>query len=193
VDSAWQCAKVLRELKCSQCYAVLGNHDLFAGATEVTESLVSNGIPVLTNASVPIERGGSRIWLAGVDDPGAGKPDPELAIPAAIRNVPNEPVMLMSHAPDYVDDLLTHPGGQAVDLVLSGHTHGGQIRLPFLGPMVLPLMGRKYVDGLFRFGRTQLYVNRGLGTVGVPFRFACPPEITLITLRKGLSNGALVA
>jgi hypothetical protein len=142
---------------------------------------------------VPIERGGSRIWLAGVDDPGAGKPDPELAIPAAIRNVPNAPVMLMSHAPDYVDDLLTHPGGQAVDLVLSGHTHGGQIRLPFLGPMVLPLMGRKYVDGLFRFGRTQLYVNRGLGTVGVPFRFACPPEITLITLRKGLSNGALVA
>jgi predicted MPP superfamily phosphohydrolase len=66
--------------------------------------------------------------------------------------------------------------------MLSGHSHGGQIRLPFLGPMVLPPMGRRYPEGLFRFNQMQLYVNRGLGTVGVPFRLNCPPEVTVLTL-----------
>ena len=68
--------------------------------------------------------------------------------------------------------------------MLSGHSHGGQVRLPVLGPMVLPPLGRKYVAGLFQFGRMQLYVNRGIGTVGVPMRLNCPPEITLISLAR---------
>ena len=68
-------------------------------------------------------------------------------------------------------------------MMLSGHTHGGQIRLPLMRAMVLPPMGRKYVEGWFQLGRLQLYVNRGIGTIGVPFRFDCPPEITSITLR----------
>jgi predicted MPP superfamily phosphohydrolase len=68
--------------------------------------------------------------------------------------------------------------------MLSGHTHGGQIRLPLAGPLALPGLGRKYFEGWFRFRDLQLYVNRGLGTVGVPFRFNCPPEITLLTLRS---------
>jgi predicted MPP superfamily phosphohydrolase len=68
--------------------------------------------------------------------------------------------------------------------MLCGHTHGGQVRLPLIGPLILPQMGRKYVEGWFRFGSLQLYVNRGLGTVGVPIRFNCPPEIALLTLRS---------
>jgi hypothetical protein len=68
--------------------------------------------------------------------------------------------------------------------MLSGHSHGGQIRLPFVGPLITPNLGKKYVQGWFRFGQTQLHVNRGLGTVGVPFRFDCPPEISLLTLRS---------
>jgi hypothetical protein len=120
-----------------------------------------------------------------VDDPFEGHPDPELAIPVAIRNVANEPVVLMCHAPDYVDDLVATPAGRAVDLVLSGHTHGGQVRVPLIGPLTLPPLGKKYVEGWFQFGATQLYVNRGLGTVGLPFRFDCPPEIALMTLRRG--------
>jgi uncharacterized protein len=68
-------------------------------------------------------------------------------------------------------------------LMLTGHTHGGQVRLPFIGAMVLPELGKKYVEGWFRFGRMQLHVNRGIGTVGVPFRFNCAPEISLLTLR----------
>jgi predicted MPP superfamily phosphohydrolase len=91
--------------------------------------------------------------------------------------------VLLCHAPDYVDDLLTSPAGRALSLVLAGHTHGGQIRVPLIGPLALPPLGHKYVEGWFRFGSLQLYVNRGLGTVGVPIRFNCPPEIALLTLR----------
>jgi predicted MPP superfamily phosphohydrolase len=184
--AAWHCANLLRELECSQVYAVLGNHDVVVGALKVTQALTANGIPVLRNNQVPFERAGARLWLAGVDDPVIGNPDPELAIPASIRNVEHEPVVLLCHAPDYVDRLLERPVGGAVDLVLSGHTHGGQIRLPLMGALELPEMGRKYIEGLFRLGNMQLYVNRGIGTVGVPFRLACPPEITLFTLRAAV-------
>jgi predicted MPP superfamily phosphohydrolase len=185
IGAAWQCANILTGLQCRRVYAILGNHDVAIGAQEVTEALKANRIPVLTNAFLPIERNGSRFWLAGLDDPLQGKPDPDLAIPTAIRNVPHEPVVLMCHAPDYVDTLQAHPAGRAVGLMLSGHTHGGQVRLPLLGALELPELGRKYVEGLFRLGSLQLYVNRGVGTVGVPFRFLCPPEITLFTLRAG--------
>ncbi len=91
----------------------------------------------------------------------------------------------MCHAPDYADDLQAVPAGQAVDLMLSGHTHGGQIRLPLLGALELPPLGQQYVEGWFKLGNMQLYVNRGIGTVELPFRLNCPPEITLITLRRG--------
>ena len=184
-ESAWQCANILATLECKALYGVLGNHDFGAGATEVATALGDNGITMLRNASVPIERAGGRIWLAGVDDPMEGHPDPEQAIPESIRNVPNEPVVLLCHAPDYADRLLRHPAGQAVDLMLSGHTHGGQVRFPFVPPMRLPPLGRKYIEGSFQLGRLQLYVNRGIGTIGVPFRLNCPPEITVITLRPG--------
>ena len=91
----------------------------------------------------------------------------------------------MCHAPDYADELIACPAGKTVSLMLSGHTHGGQVRLPFIGALDLPVGGRKYIEGLFRLDSMQLYVNRGIGTVGVPFRFDCPPEITSITLRRG--------
>jgi len=68
--------------------------------------------------------------------------------------------------------------------MLSGHTHGGQVRLPLLGALLLPTLGQKYVQGWFRRAGIQLNVNRGIGTSGLPFRFDCPPEITVITLRR---------
>jgi predicted MPP superfamily phosphohydrolase len=183
--AAWQCANILHGLTCKELYAVPGNHDVLVGEKWVSRALTSNGITMLTNTNHAIERGGSRIWLAGVDDPVEGDPDPEKAIPPSIRNVPNEPVVLMCHAPDYADDLLALPAGQAVDLMVSGHTHGGQVRLPLIGALTLPPLGQQYVQGWFKLGGMQLYVNRGIGTVGLPFRLNCPPEITLITLRRG--------
>jgi hypothetical protein len=185
IGAAWRCASLLSSLHCPQKYAILGNHDIMAGGNEITEAITSHDIPVLRNGFVPLERGGSRIWLAGIDDPVLGRPDPDRAMPVSIRKTPSEPIILMCHAPDFVDNLVEHPVSQSIALVLSGHTHGGQVRLPFLGAMHLPPGGRKYVEGWFGFGSMQLYVNRGIGAVGVPFRFNCRPEITLLRLRSG--------
>jgi predicted MPP superfamily phosphohydrolase len=190
--AAWQCANILKGIACRAQYAVMGNHDVGVGEEEVTAALTANGITVLNNACLPIEREGSRIWLAGLDDPLLGDPRPDRAIPDSIRNIVHEPIVLMCHAPDYADTLMTDGAARAVALMLSGHTHGGQIRLPFVGPITLPELGKKYVEGWFRFGAgnqsrpegMQLYVNRGIGAVGVPFRFDCPPEITVFTLRR---------
>jgi hypothetical protein len=184
LKSAWQCAEILNELKCAQRYAILGNHDVMLGGKEVTEALVANRIPVLNNAYLPLERSGERIWLVGFDDPVSGRPDPDKAIPPSIRNNAGQPVIVMCHAPDYADELMTHPAGQSIGLMLSGHTHGGQVRLPFVGALELPPGGKKYIEGWFRIGSMQLYVNRGIGTIGVPFRLDCPPEITSMTLRS---------
>jgi len=182
-DAARQCGRILSQLKCPLRYACLGNHDILVGKKKVIAALTDGGITVVNNSYVPIARGGGRFWLAAVEDPLEGQPDPDAAIPASIRNLPNEPVILLCHGPDYADNLLAQPVGRAVALMLSGHTHGGQICLPLIGPLALPDMGKKYVQGWFRLGTMQLYVNRGIGTVGLPFRFDCPPEISVITLR----------
>jgi predicted MPP superfamily phosphohydrolase len=185
LGAAWQCANLLNELSCKNRFAALGNHDHAVGVMEVIAALRDNGIQWLINSSLPIERGTDRIWLAGVDDPVLGRPDVARAVPSSISGITDEPIILLCHAPDYVDHILTQPAGKAIALVLSGHTHGGQVRLPLLGALELPDLGRKYVEGWFRFGAMQLYVNRGIGTVGLPFRLDCPPEITLFTLRSG--------
>jgi hypothetical protein len=184
IGASWQCAQILQGLECPRVYGILGNHDVAVGAEEVSQALTAHGITLLRNSYLPIERDGARFWLSGFDDPVLGNPQPDLAIPPAIRNVLHEPIILMCHAPDFADELLRHPAGNAVALMLSGHTHGGQVRLPILGALELPTMGKKYVEGMFRLGKMQLYVNRGIGTIGVPFRLNCPPEITMFTLRS---------
>ncbi|MGD0445739.1 MAG: metallophosphoesterase [Edaphobacter sp.] len=173
-----RCAEILATLSVPLRYACLGNHDVY-DAPAIIAALNAHGIPVLVNQYLPIDRNGARLWLCGVDDPSGSHPDLDLTIPAK----PEAPVILMAHEPDYADTVISHPRGPLVDLMLSGHSHGGQIRLPFLGPLVLPPMGEKYPEGHYRFNRMQLYVNRGIGTVGLPFRLNCPPEITLITLQ----------
>jgi predicted MPP superfamily phosphohydrolase len=177
--AAYRCAELLSTLSCPLRYAILGNHDVAVSAPLVTHALQSNGIPVLINRYLPVERKDARIWLCGVEDPATSVPDLDLSLPQKADG----PVILMAHAPDYADVVVEHPRASLVDLMLSGHSHGGQVRLPFLGPMVLPPMGKKYFEGLYRFAQMQLYVNRGIGTVGVPFRFNCPPEITILTLQ----------
>jgi predicted MPP superfamily phosphohydrolase len=183
--AAWQCADILRKLKCQQRYACIGNHDAAVGTKLVQAALDDNGTRVLVNACTPLERDGSRIWLSALDDAGGGgRPNLDLAVPAGIRGIAQEPVILLCHQPDYADRVVASHVSQAVALMLSGHSHGGQVRLPLIGPLVLPPGGQKYVEGWFRFGNMQLYVNRGLGTIGLPFRFDCPPEISVFTLRR---------
>jgi len=177
--AAHRSAEILSTLKAPQTYAILGNHDVAVSSSLVIGALRSQKIPVLVNEHIALERGGSRIWLCGTDDAVASRPDLDLTIPEN----PDGPVILMAHEPDYADKVVQHPRGKFVDLMLSGHSHGGQVRIPFYGPLILPPMGQKYVMGRFQFGRMQLYVNRGIGAVGVPFRFDCAPELTIHTLQ----------
>jgi predicted MPP superfamily phosphohydrolase len=175
----YRCAEILTTLTAPLRYAILGNHDVSFNGPLVVQTLTERGTPVLVNQHLAIERSGAHLWLCGVDDPGQSHPDLDLTIPTK----PDGPVLLMAHEPDYADTVVAHPRGSLVDLMLAGHSHGGQIRLPFLGPLVLPPLGEKYPEGYYRFKQMQLYVNRGIGTVGLPFRLNCPPEITVITLQ----------
>jgi predicted MPP superfamily phosphohydrolase len=160
----------------------LGNHDV-RNAGHIVEVLQSHNIPVLRNRSVPLEREGNRLWLCGVDDILVGKPRLDLAL----KEIPaGEPVVLLAHEPDWADYVANHP----VDLQLSGHSHGGQIRIPFLGAPYLPPLARKYPWGLRQIGRLTLYTNAGIGTIELPMRIDCPPEVTLITLRSAPGGGA---
>jgi predicted MPP superfamily phosphohydrolase len=176
---AYKCAEILSKIECPLRYAVLGNHDSTFAEPAVIDAFKIHQIPLLYNSFLPLERDGKRIWIAGTGDVVAGKMDLNKAVPPASR-IDGEPVILMVHEPD----VLSHVAKHSVDLMLSGHTHGGQVRLPLLPALMvqLPTYGKRYVEGLYRLGPTQLYVNRGIGTVGLPFRFNCPPEITEITL-----------
>lgn len=172
------CADVLRALHTPfGSIATLGNHDHYTDPEIVTSALQRRGIKVLRNASMPLERDGARIWLVGVEDAFFGKFDPA----TLLRGIPPaETTIFALHEPDPADLTARY----AIDLQLSGHSHGGQVRFPLIGPPILPALARKYPMGLYRIRDLQLYTNRGLGVVGVPFRLDCPPEITLITLRK---------
>jgi hypothetical protein len=176
---AYECGELLARIQCPQRYAVLGNHDCIVNEAVARDALTIHGIPVLNNAAIPLEREGQRIWLSGIADALNGNPGPdfEKAVPQTARR-DNERVVLLAHEPD----ILPRAAKYDIDLMLSGHTHGGQVRFPFVPPLNLPPLGKKYVEGLFQLGRTQLYVNRGIGTVGLPFRLNCPPEITVLTL-----------
>lgn len=179
--SAEPCARLLRELRSkSGVFAVLGNHDVTSDHVWITEIIERQGMPVLRNSSVPIDRNGARIWLAGIDDVLEGKPD----LAATLRLIPsNELVILLSHEPDFANVVSHYP----IDLQLSGHSHGGQIRLPLIGAPWLPALGREYPRGLYHVGPLTLYTNIGLGTIRIPVRLNCPPEITLLTLRTAVS------
>ncbi len=177
-SAAEPCARLLRQMYSKHgSWAVMGNHDYATDPERVTNALQAEGIRCLANQSVAIERDGARFWLAGVNDVLNQAAD----LPETLSHVPSdEPTVLLAHEPDYADVVARHP----VDLQLSGHSHGGQIRLPWLGPLYLPALARKYVWGLYRVGNLTLYTNPGLGTIVLPVRWNCPPEITLLTLRR---------
>jgi uncharacterized protein len=176
------CAALLKNLHAPHgLWAVLGNHDVGSDPERVTAALKNVGIPVLGNRSVAIEKDGARFWLSGVDDALNGTPN----LDASLRGVPSdEATVLLAHEPDFADYAACYP----IDLQLSGHSHGGQVKPPFLRPLYLPDLAKKYIAGLYQIAGLTLYTNRGIGTVGIPVRFNCPPEITLLTLRGAASS-----
>lgn len=176
--AAIPCAQILSQLQARMGkFAVLGNHDAGANPELVTHALESHGIPVLRNASLPIEQGSSRFWLAGVEDALEAEPD----LGAAIEKIPpGEVTILLAHEPDFADEAALSP----VDLQLSGHSHGGQIWIPGIGAPWLPPLARNYPRGLYKIEHMILYTNVGIGTIRAPIRINCVPEVTLITLRS---------
>jgi len=159
-------------------YAILGNHDYDTDAATVSRAIhIAGNVRLLVNEHAVLKRGGERLYIAGVDDAVESQPD----LDAALCGVPDgAPVILLAHEPDIANDIAR---SGRVGLQLSGHTHGGQIRLPLVGAVILPIMGRKYPMGLYQVDGMMLYVNRGVGMVSIHARFKCPPEITLITLK----------
>ena len=188
------CAQELAALYARRgVYAALGNHDVWTDADQVATNLSNAGIRVLRNERLPLTLGDTDLWLLGIEDTGyaGGSFSDFRAIwqPAAddlalmLEAIPADaPRLLLVHNPDFTEML---PEGR-IDLVLCGHTHGGQVRLPLLGPPVVPsCFGQKYASGLVAGPRTNVYVNRGIGLIPPPIRFNCRPEITMFRLTTG--------
>jgi hypothetical protein len=155
--------------------AVLGNHDWYYGGERVAGALERVGVPVLRNAATRVEVAGGGLWIAGLDDAWTGHDD----LAAALRGVDaSAPSILLSHVPDPFRDLPPE-----VALTVAGHTHGGQVRVPGYGPLRTGTrLPRRLAHGLNQEGGRHLYVSGGVGTSALPVRFACPPEIALLTL-----------
>ena len=156
-------------------YAVLGNHDIYNRPRVVTAALEDAGITVLRNASARIETARGNLWLAGIDDALLGYADPD----AAFAGIPNGAATLaLWHEPDGAET----SAARGAFAQLSGHSHGGQVRLPGIGAIAPPVGGRRFVMGLNHAAGMPIYTARGVGVYRPPIRFNCPPEVTLVTL-----------
>jgi len=162
-------------------YAVLGNHDYWADADGIVAALTARGVRFLVNRSVKIRRGKAAMHVVGIDEVYRGKPD----FVEAFGDVdPTRPCIGLSHHPDIVERL----EDRRIDLLVCGHTHGGQIRFPFFGAIVVPSKHEALYDqGFFRVGNVLMYVSRGLGSVP-PIRILCKPEVALFTLTRRMSD-----
>jgi predicted MPP superfamily phosphohydrolase len=157
-------------------FSCLGNHDLWTDVNVVTEAFEQVRLPLLVNQGVPITAGASTLYLAGLDDGWSGAP--ELA--TAMEGWPKgAPTVLLMHEPDRATQ---YSLDKRINLQLSGHSHGGQVRFPFVGALILPYLSWKYPLGLYNVNGMWLYTNRGLGTTNIPLRVNCAPEITELTL-----------
>ena len=157
-------------------YGIMGNHDWWNDRKVVRYAAEQAGLTMLQNERVPLIRADETLYLAGLDDYWQGRTD----LSNTLLGLPAEaPVIVLVHEPDYADIATRDP---RVLLQLSGHSHGGQVRLPFIGPLELPRYGHRYPLGLQKAGDLWVYTNRGIGVTGVPLRFNCRPEVTLLTL-----------
>jgi len=158
-------------------FACMGNHDYFTDGEHLVRALERQGLAVLRNRGVVVERGAARLYVAGVDDTWTSRAD----LSRALRDRPEGvPTVLLAHDPDLF------PAAQArdVELTLSGHTHGGQLAVPGIRHLSLARLVTRWTSGLYRKERSWLYVNRGVGTTGPPVRLGAPAELAVITLRR---------
>ncbi len=157
-------------------FAVLGNHDYWTDAKAIRAMLKACNITDLTNTVSTVTLNGEYLHLCGVDDVWEGVVD----LQSVLDRLPADgAAILLAHEPDFADE---SAATERFDLQISGHSHGGQVVIPFVGPPVLPYLGQKYPSGLYQVGGMFQYTNRGVGTGRVPIRLFCPPEITIFHL-----------
>lgn len=175
------CAEVLGKLNAPEgVWAVLGNHDHYTDPELTTRALERNHISVLNNVNTLLRRRSDSLQLSGIDDTSWAGDDWTRALYGLSRT---RPTVLLSHQPIVLD----LPQVEDISLILSGHTHGGQINIPWLGtPARLLTKDLKYAHGLFKRGETQLYVSSGTGVIGLPLRFGVRPEIAVLRLRRAV-------
>ncbi|MEN1967041.1 metallophosphoesterase [Lentibacillus sp. N15] len=159
-------------------YWIYGNHDHGGYGTNIVKNTMKkSGFQLLQNSHVTLKKDDDRIILAGIDDLMLGKPDLTKTLKQANTELFT---ILLAHEPDFADTAVQHP----IDVQLSGHSHGGQVRLPFIGDLYTPAYAEKYIQGKYTFDDLTLYVSKGVGTTRLPYRFLCKPEYNIYTLKK---------
>lgn len=172
IDTVWPHLMKLRAD--NGVYSVLGNHDHW-GNTDRSLYWLEKSEQNIRHKAVPIIKGEEKIWLGGAGDYW----EDNLGIDKAFQHVPDsECKILLSHNPDSADTRFE----TRIDLMITGHTHGGQVNIPFIGPPILPVKNKLYSSGFIRTEKTRLYISRGLGWAILPIRFNCPPEISILRL-----------
>jgi predicted MPP superfamily phosphohydrolase len=157
-------------------YGVMGNHDYSISGDYTFRGMTDAGIGMLANDVAEVRVGSDSLWIAGIDESLLGDPD---AVGTMAKTPDGAAVLALWHEPQFAEQVAT-AGAFAQ---LSGHTHGGQIRLPGIGPVGLPVHGKRHVIGQSDANGMPVYTSRGVGVYRPPLRFNCPPEVTLITLR----------
>jgi predicted MPP superfamily phosphohydrolase len=165
-------------------FAVMGNHDLPLGVDRVRAELERAGVCVLRNEHAIVEWNGAKLAIVGIDDTIVGMADPDRAFAGILTGVPK---LALWHEADFAEEAAR----RGAFAQLSGHTHGGQVRLPLIGSIWLPPDGKRRDAGFFEVDGMPTYISRGLGIYRPPVRFLCPPEVTLITLRAGKVRDAM--
>lgn len=171
------CFDILKNLRSKNgVFAVTGNHDQRAGIPVIEAAMKRVGIRSISNDGVWLEKGGQRLRLCGVQDLSTQHPNIDAAL---ADSTVSDAVVLVSHNPDFAETLVD----PRVGIVLSGHTHGGQIKLPLIGaPVMASTYGQKYRYGLVQAPKVQIYITSGVGTLPLAVRIGAPAEIALITL-----------
>ncbi|MCQ6278872.1 metallophosphoesterase [Bacillus sp. EB600] len=169
---------LLQELKTQRGgkWAIIGNHDFYT-KDQITQVFESAQFKMLKNSHDFIEYNQQKLYIAGIDDVMYGEPNIGKAV-EGLRD--DDCVLLLAHEPDIADESSNYP----ISAQFSGHSHGGQVRLPLYGPIIRQVLAKKYTDGLYHVGENNmpLYVNRGIGTTNLAIRFLCRPEITVFHL-----------
>ena len=174
IRKVWQILSGLRAPK--GVFAVLGNHDHWIGLDKSITYAQRSGL-LLRHMGVRLQRDGQHLWLGGLGDLW----DDDLGVEACFANSDARDCRIaLAHNPDTADRDLPCP----IDLMICGHTNGGQVQLPVLTKMITPVSNKDYIQGYIKTANTRLFISRGIGWGGIPIRFRCPPELSLLVLAK---------